>query len=183
MNKRILFIVIGAAAIVLGLCCLFDRKLSVLMCGIGLFIFGVGEIVHWRERKKAGAASIWVIIAAAMSIVFGIVILAGSREAGAAGHFLLISISIWLIAEGVFEVLGAVMYRKAMTTEDLGVQAPGSAASMVLGVLMVVFGVLGLVFPAFAEAAAGIWVAFELIISGIRLVWHARTAGYLEEGC
>ena len=105
----------------------------------------------------------------------------GSRLGSFAIHILLISLSIWLIAQGVLEVLGAVMYRKAMTTADLGVQAPGSAASMVLGAVMIVVGILGLIFPVMAVYAVRIWIVAELFMSGIRMIWMARSAGELEE--
>ena len=181
MNKRILYVIIGAAAIALGIFCFFDRRLAGILGGIGLFLYGVGGFVHWNERKKAGAASAWALITAVIAVAFGLFILIGSRLGYIAGNFLLFSLSIWLMAEGVMEVLGAIMYRKAMTTEDLGVQAPGSVANMVLGVFMVAFGVLGVIFPLFAAFAVWVWIVLELVISGVRLIWHARSAGVLEE--
>ena len=68
-----------------------------------------------------------------------------------------------------------------MTTADLGVQAPGSAAAMVMGTVMIAVGILGLIFPMFAGFTVRIWIVCELIVSGVRLIWMARTAGELEE--
>ena len=181
MNKKIIYLLIGAASIVLGILCIFDTKLPVILCGIGLFLYGAGNFLHWRERKKAGAAGGWALLGTLVPIAFGIFVLIGSQIGNFAVQVLLLCLSIWLIAEGVLEILGAVMYRKAMTTADLGVQAPGSADSMVLGVVMIAVGILGLIFPVFAEYAVGIWIVAELIVSGVRLIWMARTAGDLEE--
>ena len=180
MNKKILYVLMGAGSILLGILCIFDKNLPVILCGIGLLIYGVGQFLHWRERRKAGAASVWALAGMLLAIAFGLFILIGSRLGSFAVHILLISLSIWLIAEGVLEILGAVMYRKAMTSLDLGVQAPGSAASMVLGAVMITVGILGLIFPVFAEFAVGIWIVAELIVSGVRLIWMARSAGALE---
>ena len=181
MNKKILFIILGAAAIVLGICSAFDRRLAVILAGIGLFLYGVSGLFRWLERRKAGAAGGWALLGACVAIAFGIFILAGGKIGNSAARFILISLSIWLMAEGVLEFLGAIMYRKAMTTADLGVQAPGSAASMVLGVVMVAVGIFGLIFPLFAEYAAWIWIVAELIVTGIRLICLARSAGELAE--
>lgn len=181
MNKKILYIFMGIASILLGIFCIFDYVLPVIVGGIGLIIYGVGQFIHWRERRKAGAASVWALAGMLVAIAFGVFILVGSRLGVFAVHLLLITLSIWLIAEGALEILGAVMYRKAMTSVDLGVQAPGSAASMVLGVVMISVGVLGLIFPRFAGFAVSFWIVTELIISGVRLIWMARSAGELEE--
>lgn len=181
LNKRILYLCIGVIAIVLGIICIFDRQLPVILCGVGLILYSAGEFLHWRERKKAGAAGVWALAGMFVAAAFGIFMLIGSALEDFALHFLLISLSVWLIAEGALEILGAVMYRKAMTSVDLGVQAPGSVSSMVLGTVMAVVGVLGLIFPAFAEYAVGIWIVAELIVSGVRMIWMARTAGVLEE--
>ncbi len=181
MKKRILYLLLGVAAILLGIVCIFDRKLPVILCGIGLILYGAGGFFHWGERRKAGAAGIWVLIGMLVAIGFGILILIGNQAGEHAARFLLVSLSIWLMAEGVLEFLGAIMYRKAMTTADLGVQAPGSVSSMVLGVAMVAVGILALIFPVFAEYAAWIWIVGALILSGIRLIWFSRAAGVLEE--
>ena len=181
MNKRILYICIGAVSILLGIICVFDTRLPVFLCGAGLLLYAAGELFHWRERSKAGAAGVWALAGMIVSAAFGGFILVGSRLEYFALHFLLLTLSIWLIAQGALEILGAVMYRRAMTTADLGVQAPGSVSSMVLGTVMAAVGVLGLIFPVFAEYAAGFWIVAELIVSGFRMFWMARTAGALEE--
>ncbi len=180
-NKKTLVVVIGAASILLGIFCIFDRKAAAILCGIGLILYGAGSLFHWRERKKAGAAGNWAMAVMIVSIMFGVFILIGSRFEMFAGRVLLISLSIWLAAEGILEILGAIMYRKAMTTADLGVQAPGSLSSMILGAIMIGVGILGIIFPVIAEFFVWIWIVCELILTGIRLIWSARSAGILEE--
>lgn len=181
MNKKYLYILVGVISILLGIFCMLDKMLPAILCGIGLILYGVGGFVHWRERRKAGAAGVWVMAGMFLAIAFGIFILMGDQLGHFAARFLLISLSIWLIAEGVLEFLGAVMYRKAMTSADLGVQAPGSVSSMVLGTVMIAVGVAGIISPVFAAFTIRIWIIGELILSGIRLIWLARSAGVLEE--
>ncbi|MBR0398666.1 MAG: DUF308 domain-containing protein [Eubacterium sp.] len=183
MNKKYLYLCLGAAAILLGIICIFNREVPLILCGIGLLLYSVSQLIHWRERRKAGAAGVWSLAGMLVAAGFGIEILIGTRLGETAIHFLLISLSIWLIAEGALEVLGAVMYRRAMTSVDLGVQAPGSVSSLVLGVIMIAVGVLGLIFPVFAAFAVELWIVAELIVTGVRMIWMARTAGALEESC
>ena len=180
-NKKILDIIIGTVSIFLGILCIVDENMTVILCGLGLILYGAGSFVHWRERRKAGAAGRWALVTVIVPLAFGVFILVGSSIEAFAVRTLLFSLSIWLIAEGVLEILGAVMYRKAMTTEDIGIQAPGSFASMVLGAVMAAAGVLGIIFPIVAEYLVWIWVVGVLILSGIRIIWSARSAGALEE--
>jgi uncharacterized membrane protein HdeD (DUF308 family) len=72
------------------------------------------------------------------------------------------------------------MYRKAMTTADLGVQAPGSVSSMVIGVIMIAVGILGIIFPIFASVVVGLMMVGGMVVMGIKLIWMARSAGVLE---
>ena len=42
MNKKILYVCLGAGSILLGILCLFDKGLPMILCGIGLLIYGIG---------------------------------------------------------------------------------------------------------------------------------------------
>ncbi len=181
LRKKIMYICIGAVSILFGILCVFNRELAIILSGIGLVLYGVGSFFQWRERRKAGAAGTWVLAGTLAAIGFGIFILTGSCLGEFAVRALLICLSIWLLAEGVLEILGAVMYRKAMTSADLGVQAPGSVSSMILGTIMILVGIFGLIFPAFAGFTVWIWIVAALIMSGFRMFWMARSAGALEE--
>ena len=181
MAKKILYLLIGTVSILLGIFSMMDERLPVILCGIGLILYGIGGLFHWRERRKAGAAGGWALFGALVAVAFGAFILIGGQLGDAAGRFVLFSLSIWLMGEGVLEVLGAVMYRKAMTTADLGVQAPGSFAAMVMGVAMVAAGILGLIFPVIAAFIAHIWIVVGLILAGVRMLWMSRSSGALEE--
>ena len=181
MKKKVLYLLLGIAAIILGILCIIRPELTALLCGIGLFIYGIGEIFHWRERRKAGAASIWALLGAVIPFAFGLLILLGTQTGEFAALFLLLCVSIWLMAQGVMEIIGAVMYRKAMTSVDLGVQAPGSIASFVLGIVMTACGVLGVISPAFAEITVWLWIVLELFITGVRLIRMYGSTGVLDE--
>ena len=52
LRKKILYVFIGVISILLGILCLFDEELPVILSGIGLFLYGIGQLLHWRERRK-----------------------------------------------------------------------------------------------------------------------------------
>jgi uncharacterized membrane protein HdeD (DUF308 family) len=180
MGKKVLYLILGAALIAMAVLSLTVDGAAYLFCGIGLLLFGAGKMVNWGMRRKSGTASLWELILGIIAFSGGVLMLFGNQIGDFALINLLIILSIYLMVIGVFEILGAIMYRKAMTTADLGVQAPGSVSSMVIGVIMIVVGVLGIIFPIFASVVVGLMMVGGMLVMGIKLIWMARSAGVLE---
>ncbi len=180
MNKKILYLIGGAVCIALGVLTIFYIDLALLLCCVALFVYGFSDLMRWHERRKTGTASLWTLLSGSLSIIFGLCILIGNNFLEFATSQLILFFSLWLIAAGVFEILGAVMYRKAMTSADLGVQAPGSVTSLIAGGIMILVGLLALFVPMFAIVTAHIWIVMGLILTGVHLIAMARSVGELE---
>ena len=182
MNKKILYLIAGVGVIILGILALLIGEFSLLMCGVMLLIYGVADLVKWRSGLKNGTASIWTLLGSLISFALGICILIGNvSTAQFTTTVMVVFFSLWLMVSGVFEILGAIMYRKAMTSADLGVMAPGSKTSIVSGIIMIGVGLLALIIPLVAVFTMHIWVSVGLILAGVRLITEARAAGELEE--
>ena len=182
MGKKILYLVAGVVVITLGVLTIFDLDLVLLSCGIMLFVYGFSYLMQWIAGRRSGTSSLWTLFCAALSFILGCGIFIGSVSSLTFSTAVITAIfALWLIAVGVFEILGAIMYRKAMTSADLGVYAPGSKTSIISGGIMILVGLLALLIPIFAMVTAHIWIVMGLILTGVRLITQARTAGELEE--
>ncbi len=182
MNKKILYLIAGVGVIILGILTIFDADLALLLCSIMLFVYGFSDFTRWLEGRKSGTSSLWTLLGALLSFILGGCILIGNTDSVEMSASLLIIIfSVWLMASGVFEILGAIMYRKAMTSADLGVQAPGSRTTIVAGSIMILVGLLALLVPMFAIVTSRIWITIGLILAGLRLITQARATGELED--
>ena len=181
LNKKTVYLLMGSGMIILGVFSFLYSEFTALLCGFAAIAYGAGELMQWRERRRIGATGIWSKLSILTSIAFGAFVIAGHWFALFAIRFALICVALWLTAEGILQIIGAVMYRKAMTTADLGVQAPGSISSMVCGIIMIVIGLIAVIFPVFAEYTAWLCVSAGLIIAGIRVFWMARHAGEFEK--
>ena len=168
--KKILQLILGLVLVALGILSIVQPDLLLTLICLSVLIYGAGTLITWLSRRKTGTRSGWSLAIAIFSIGAGIGLLLGSTVGGIALELVLIILSIWLMAAGVLEVIGAIMYRKAMTTADLGVQAPGSIQSLVLGVAMVAAGLLCLLFPLLLVGLTGIILLIAMFVSGIRLV-------------
>ncbi len=170
----------GAFMIFIGILTLTVHDLTLVLCGIGVLLYGVGSIVNWISMRRCGAAGIFGLIVACLSVVFGIFIFIGDNLGEFALRYVILVFSIYLMGSGVLDVIGAVMYRKAMTSVDLGVQAPGSIPSMVGGAVMVAIGVLAILFPIFGLFVGGLVIVVGMFVIGARFIWMARTVDVLE---
>ena len=148
MAKKVLYLLIGVLLITLAIFTILVDGLSGFLCGIGMFLYGLGELVQWFEHRKTGSATILNLIGSAFSITIGVVIFMGSTSGQAyALRRMVLTLAFFLVVSGILEITGAIIYRKAMTSVELGVQAPGSVVSIILGCIMIVLGVLGFIFP------------------------------------
>lgn len=182
MNRKILYLAAGAVIIILGILTIIDEEMTLLMCSIMFFVYGFADLMRWKEGRKTGTASMWTLFGSLFSFVLGACILIGDVSAAQLSiSFVVVVFSVWLMISGVFEILGAIMYRKAMTSADLGVQAPGSVTAMISGGIMIGVGLLALIVPEFAVFTVHVWISVGLIMMGARLIAEARAAGELEE--
>ncbi len=181
MNKKILYMVGGIISIALGILTILYTDLTIFLCGAVLLVYGISAFMKWFEGRRSGTSSLWTLLGASLSTILSLCILIGNRFLEFAAAQLVLLFSVWLIIAGGFEILGAIMYRKAMTSADLGVQAPGSITSLVSGGIMVLVGLLALFIPMIAIVTAHLWITIGLIFTGIRLIMMARSAGELEE--
>ncbi len=180
MNKKILYMVGGIISVILGILAIFQAELALYLFSAVLLVYGISSLMKWIEGRKSGTSSLWTLLGASLSIILSVCILIGNNFTEFAATHIVLLFSLWLIAAGGFEILGAIMYRKAMTSADLGVQAPGSFTSLVLGSVMIIIGLLALFIPMIAIVTAHIWITTGLIFTGIRLIMMARSSGELE---
>lgn len=179
--KKVLLFLSGAVLIAFGVVVLCNREMILFSCGLGLLIYGVGTLITWSDHRKTGTANKWSLWIALAACIAGVAVFVGGYFEIVAVGIVMLIIGLWLIGSGVLEIIGAVMYRKAMTSVELGVQAPGSVGTLVLGAVMIAVGVLVLFIPRFAVVATGFIVAVAMIVVGIRLLAAAFSIGAISQ--
>ncbi|MBQ7506902.1 MAG: DUF308 domain-containing protein [Lachnospiraceae bacterium] len=168
--KKIVQLLLGLVLVVLGVLALVYPEMLLLLVSLCIMIYGAGTLITWLGRRKTGTGSGWSLAIALSSIGAGLGLLLGKTIGGIALQIVLIILAVWLMSAGVLEVIGAIMYRKAMTTADLGIQAPGSMQSLILGIAMVVAGLLCLLCPLLIVSLSELLLVIAMFVSGARLV-------------
>ena len=172
--------VFGIVLCVLGVSLFIRTEVLFFLCGAGIIAYGVGRMIEWVRRRKTGTSERWALISGIAAVAVGIAAFVGGNLGVLAVYIVVLIISIWISVAGVIEILGAIMYRKAMTTIELGTRAPGSFASIVLGVGMTGIGVLGIIEPTFAVYAVGIMLAIGLIVRGLKYILSVVAANAIK---
>lgn len=181
MNKKILYLLAGAVVIILGVLAVFYEEIALVICSVMFFIYGFADLTKWIAGRETGTSSIWTLLGALLSFALGACNLLGNVSSiEFSVSLVVVLLSLWLISSGVFEILGAIMYRRAMTSADLGVCAPGSKTAIVSGAIMIVVGLLALIIPEFALFTVHLWISAGMFIAGARLIGAARAVGELE---
>lgn len=178
--KKILLFICGAGLIVLGIMVLLVQEIIIYFCGFALLIYGVGSIISWTANRKTGTSTKWSLAGAIVACCAGVAIFIGGSFEIVTMTLIMVILGIWMIVAGILDIIGAVIYRKAMTTVELGVQAPGSTLSIVFGGIMVGFGLLMIIMPLWALHFTAIIIAIAMIVSGIRTIVSSFSVGAIS---
>ncbi|MBQ1548603.1 MAG: hypothetical protein IIZ61_09445 [Lachnospiraceae bacterium] len=173
LKKRTLLWIIGLLLCFLGILSAFFEELMIAMSGLGVFGYGVGMLVNWTGRRKTGTGGNLLLAGSIVGMACGVLILVGGQFSVFAGTIVLFVLAAWFIAVGILEIIAAVIYRKAMTSIELGVMAPGSISSFVTGIIMVSAGAIFAFNPFFADILIRIMVCLLTVLIGVRLILSA----------
>jgi len=157
----------GDAAIIFGILALAWPGLAgfalVILFGAYAFVDGVFAIIS--AIRAAETHERWVALA--LEGIVGLVIAAIVFFApGAAAFGLYITIAIWAVVTGIFEIVAAIELRKVM---------PNDWLLLLAGICSIVFGILMVAFP-LAGALALLWLigAYAIVFGVILLAFALR---------
>jgi uncharacterized membrane protein HdeD (DUF308 family) len=151
-SSRWLFLLLGAAAAVLGVLLIFDLFTAVrtlaLLVALGLIVSGVGELVSaGRYRSNLG------IVAAVVLILAGIL---AALWPGITLWVLAVVTGIGLIVSGVARIVGG-----------LALRVEGWGWLFVGGVLSVVVGFVAIAWPDVTILALGLLLGIRMLFFGV----------------
>lgn len=119
--------------------------------------------------KNAGVSRGWMIVYAAVSILFGV--MAVSNPLSMAATIAMVT-GVWFVFSGVMRIIWAVRVRKEIDNEWLLIL--GGVVSIILGGLLVAAPVAGVLVGA-------IWIGVGALIYGLLQIWAAFKLRKLSE--
>ncbi|WP_353233547.1 HdeD family acid-resistance protein [Diaphorobacter ruginosibacter] len=133
-----------------------------LTWAIGLFALAEGIVgLIGAFRKDAGVSRGWMILYAAISILFGL--LATANPLSMAKSITMV-MGAWFVVSGVMRIIWAIRVRKEIDNEWMLIL--GGVLGVILGALMMMTPVAGLV-------VGTLWIGCGVLLYGVMQIWAA----------
>ena len=176
---KVLSVIFGVLMIAGGFYCLFTPAATYLaigyVVGFSMVLDAVIGFITWHDEKKEGNADTWMLVSAIFSAVFGFFILNSEVLQLSVDVFIAYYIAVWLVIRGILVIIRAAKIHrlhKNWNTKKIGTHW---YIPLIIGILMVIFGVLSLLNPIIIETTIGIFIGFGIIVSGANLITVATT--------
>ena len=177
---RIFTFIFGVLMIISGFYCLFHPAQMYLATvgiavGIAMLFDGCGRFSIWMQARKLGMADGWMLFGAIISIVFGCIVLGSEAMQLGIDAFIIYYIAIWLIVMGIVVICRAFKLHKVHKNWDTAMLGTRWYLPLLLGILMILFGILCVCKPGVLAASIGILIGLGVISAGANLITMAVT--------
>ena len=166
---KVISIIVGILMTILGIIFLVRPgatfRTLILILGIVLIVSAISSFVNFFSATKSGYTNVWTILGAILSLIAGILLITNHFAGFFAGTFILYFLAALVLIKGIFQVIEALSSRSFN-----GGLGGGSAAMLVIGLLLIVAGIICFINPGLLEAFISVAVSFFLIICGVSLL-------------
>ena len=182
---KILLIVLGCIHIATGIDCIFNPTVYYLRLGfsigISMLLDAVGRFATYIDLRKHGEKDIWMLIGAVLSIIFGIFIITDTTAQYTVDLYIAYFTALWIMSIGFTVIFSSFKVHKL---HKRVIEAPIKIAKnigkrwwllLILGILMVSFGILSILNPLVIMTSIGIFIGFGMISNGCDLIAVATT--------
>ena len=184
--RKILSVLFGIMIIVDGVICLALPGLTFLtlgyMIGVGMLLDGIGRIINWYKMDRGTEQSGWVLTSAIISLTLGAILMGSDAMQLAMDAFIVYMAIAWLIVMGILRISHALRIRRIRNNiRDFQFDTPFGRSwwiALVFGVLLIVFGIIGMFSPATIIETIGTLIGVSIIIAGANLI-HFGTSAWM----
>ena len=176
---KVLVVIMGILMIIGGVYCMFTPTDTYLVTGwiVGFtMVFdAVGRFAFWIELKKQGGSDGWLLFGAIVSAVLGFFVLNSEILQLSIDAFLVYYIAIWLIVLGIVAIVRGHKIRKFHKEWDTKMIGKHWYTALILGILMIAFGVLCCFKPVVMTSTLGVIIGLGIVSTGCQMVTLATS--------
>ena len=170
--NRVLNVLLGIVLVFCGIYLLMQPEATFmtlgLVAGIGLIVNAIVFVIFWFRFRETGIVGGFELVLAIVMGLLGIFIMYNGYAQVAVDWMILAFTSIGFLVGGVRLIVNAFKIRR-LTQEGVNT---GFKWGWVLvgGILLVIAGVLGIMYPANLATAIGFIIGLEIVFSGIAMI-------------
>ena len=173
--KKILITLLGLFTIAMGVYSMvtpIETYMSIgYIVGVSMIFEAIGSMNLYFEYKKYTDITGWYLVNAILSLIFGIIIILSLATQVMVDIVIAYMVAVWIIMLGIFRINIAVKLKKIYNT--VNIVGKNWWLALLLGILMILFGVLSLINPTALMVAIGILMGLIIIIIGISILTYA----------
>ena len=148
-----------------------------------MLLDGIGRIVNWYQMERGTEQSGWVLASAIISLTLGIILMCSDAMQLTMDAFIVYMAIAWLITLGILRIAHALRIRKMRNNiRDFQPDTPFGRnwwIALIFGILLIVFGIIGMFAPATIIETIGTLIGISIIISGANLIHFGISAWML----
>ena len=171
---NIVILILGIAVIVGGVYCIMHPGVTdlalVWAMGICLIIDAAALISSWYEIHKLGGSNVWLLVAALISFVFGMIAFASQVMDFGGEHFVAYLMAVWFAISGVLRIMIGVRQRAMRKELGMGKIAKRWFLPLIAGIALVALAVFGVLKPDLLITGLGVVVGIGIIAAGVGLI-------------
>lgn len=158
--NRVLWCLVGVFLVVTGIYFLIHPSATMVsiawMFGLAMLVSGAVNCLIYLSNRRYYIDSTWLLANSVIDLLIGVLFLCSDWIAAA---FLPILFGVWAVVSGVIKLVNAAMIRR--------MQMPTWGGLLVVGLVLLVFGVAVFFRPVLAAVAVSAIVAIVLITQGL----------------
>ena len=176
---KVLAVLFGISMIVTGFYCLFHPALTYLsvgfLVGLSMLFDAAGSFTIWGEKRQEGIKDTWSLVGGIFSVVFGCIILGSWGMQIGLDVFLVYYFAIWIVIRGIAVIVRSFKARRLHKNLDTVILGASWYVALILGILLVAYGVLSLYKPLVLAATIGVFMGIGIIFAGANIITQATT--------
>ena len=177
--RKIISVILGVLMIAAGIYCFFTpvetSSIIPFVLGIVMIVDGIGRIVTWFDIRGAMRQSAWVLVSAILSLLFGLLLIFSPVLQMSIGVSVILLTGWWLLALGIIRIVHAFHLRRIKRASDEfglgGVIGSDWWIALILGILLVIFGIIVILNPLLGLGVIGVLVGCSIITAGVNLIY------------
>ena len=172
--KKFCVILFGVILVAGGVYCLMTPVTTFLTTGyvVGVIIFcdALASIVAWFDVKKYVNISGWYLVAAIISVIFGIIVMVNGVMQFAVDMAIVYLVCSWIIVLAISRIVLALRIKKFNDLLPNAFKNNRWIWLIVVGVLMIVFAVICMAQPGIMSVILGVLISWTIIFNGLSLI-------------